>query len=556
MKGETSNTKMTGMDIDSTNDNNNLTVYDTRSFVAPRPVLEMYQRISFPSFKIWAGLLADITEKDYSENDQFMPLSLVWQTLDGRLSHKRLEKYLDELQTTLIKKDEFLPQTNERKISSFTMLGPTEITINSANDVTSLKYRFVKELMQILRSETDREQFVIEMRTFISLKGKGGEHAKNILLFSTPYAGVGCTPFINLDVLRKYMGLSECYMDSNGNTDFKVFNRDVLKKAITALTANPYVGFDVVNIEHKRVNRKVTEIRFILEERRSIKSLLSDSLDDHRSPVDPQKLRSMLINYWTEHIKDSFLSYAPGILVSLLKQFRLVDKYINEIVNTENYAKNPCAETFRIFSIATAITQLWLDGKLQKEDSKVYNYAYRIYKSPKESQIDSLCQKFIVNAELKLSKPSANIEARKQASMQQAHDVKQLDKGIKQYQKLRIKKALQAFDNDEVALLDKEFVSLSLSGRFGSWAKKAINLLDDSDQPLIKKLTRRTLALYKEWLTTKAETKSKIVEKSTKDFLATFPDYKRYTTSLNIAPELTYISLENIIYSLMQKHFK
>lgn len=544
------------MNIENTNDNNNIALYDTRSFVAPRPVLEMYQRISFPSFKIWAGLLADITEKDFSEHDQFMPLSLVWQTLDGRLSHKRLEKYLDELQTTLIKKDEFLPQTNERKISSFTMLGPTEITINAANDVTSLKYRFVKELMQILKSETDKEQFVIEMRTFISLKGKGGEHAKNLLLFCTPHVTVGCTPFISLDILRDYMGLSKCYIDPVGNTDFKVFNRDVLKKAITALTANPYVGFDVVNIEQKRVNRKVTEIRFILEERRSIKSLLSDNLDDHRSPVDPQKLRSMLINYWTEHIKDSFLSYAPGILVSLLQQFRFVDRYIDEIINTDNYAKNPCAETFRIFSIATAITQLWLDGKLQKEDSKIYNYAYRIFKSPKESQIDSLCQKFIINAELKLTKASSNLEARKDASKQQAHDVKQLDKGIKQYQKLRIKKALQAFTNDEIALLDKEFVTLSLSGRFGSWAKKAINLLDDKHQPLIKTLTRRTLALYKEWLTMKAEAQTKITEKSTKDFLATFPDYKRYTTSLNIAPELTYMSFENIIYSLLKKHFK
>ena len=556
MEGEKNDTNLTGMSLEAGKNYNNLTLYDSRSFVAPRPILEMYQRISFPSFKIWAGLLADITEKDFSENDQYMPLSLVWQTLDGRLSHKRLEKYLDELQTTLIKKDEFLPQTQQRKISSFTMLGPTEITINEVNDVTSLKYRFVKELMQILKSETNKQQFVIEMRTFISLKGKGGEHAKNLLLFCTPHIAVGCTPFINVNLLREYMGLSECYVDASNNTDFKVFNRDVLKKAINALTANPYVGFDVVKIEHKRVNRKVTEIRFILEERRSIKSLLSDSLYDHRSPVDPQKLKNMLINYWTEHLKDSFLSYAPDILISLLKQFRLVDKYIQEIFNIDNYNKNPSAETFRIFSIATAITQLWLDGKLQKEDSKVYNYAYRIYKSPKTSQIDSLCQKFIVNAELRLDKESSSVDARNEAAKQQAFDAKQLDKGIKQYQKLRIKKAFQALTEFEVNLLDKEFVALSQKGRFGSWAAKAIDALEDTTLPLNKTLTRRTLAAYKDWIAMKTEAQGKISSRSTKDFLSTFPDYKRYITSLNIAPDTEYLTFESIVRELMKKHFK
>ena len=181
------------------NENQALSLFDSREFVAPRAILEMYQKISFSSFKVWASLLTDITEKDYSEQDQFIPLTMIWRTLDGRLSYKRLEKHLEELQTTLIKKDEYLPQSQERKLASFSMLGSTEITINENNDVTSLKYRFVKELLQILRTETDKELFVIEMRTFISLKGEGGEHAKNLLLYCTPHIQLGCTPFINLN---------------------------------------------------------------------------------------------------------------------------------------------------------------------------------------------------------------------------------------------------------------------------------------------------------------------------------------------------------------------
>lgn len=530
--------------------------FDSRQFVAPRPILEMYQKISFSSFKIWASLLADIAEKDFSDKDQYMSLSLIWQSLDGRLSHKRLEKYLDELQTTLIKKEEFLPLSQERKISSFTMLGPTEITTNKANDITSLKYRLVKELIQILKSEENKEQFVIEMRTFISLKGKGGEHAKNLLLFCIPHLPMGCTPFIHIDTLRHYMGLSKNYMDNDGNTDFKVFNRDVLKKALSSLTSNPYVGFDVSNVEYKRVNRKVSEIRFILKEKRSIKSLLGNSLDDHRSPVDPQKLRTMLISYWAQHLKDSFLSFSPDILFSLLKQFRFVDKYINSIFNQQDYNNDPVAETFRIFSISTAITQLWLDGKLQKENSKIYNYAYKIFLEPKDSQIDALCQKFILNAELKLSKDETEIQAKKEIRKQQAYNVKQLDNGIKHYGKLRVKKAIQAFSENELISLDKEFISLSLRGRFGSWAKKAVIEKADTTIPLIKCLTRRTLALYKEWLTTKAVSTGKLDDKSTQDFLAKFPDHKRFTTALNIPPEIDYMHMENIVLSLMAKYHR
>ena len=36
---------------------------DSGTFVAPRAILEMYQRMSFRAFKVWACILTDIAEK-------------------------------------------------------------------------------------------------------------------------------------------------------------------------------------------------------------------------------------------------------------------------------------------------------------------------------------------------------------------------------------------------------------------------------------------------------------------------------------------------------------
>lgn len=538
-------------------DNKSPAVFDSREFIAPRPILEMYQKISFPSFKVWASLLADITEKEFSDKDQYMPLSIIWHTLDGRLSHKRLGKLLDELQTTLVKKDEFLPQTQERKLSSFTMLGPTEITVNKANDVTSLKYRFVTELLQILKSDIDREKFVIEMRTFISLKGAGGEHAKNLLLYCTPHIHTGATQFIDLDELRLYMGLEDSYVDKNGITVIKTFMRDVLKKGVATLTSNPYVSFDIVKIEKKKDKlSKKTLVRFILTERRSIKSLLSESIDDQRSPIDPNKLRTMLVNFWTENIHNGSASYAPEILEKLLRQFRFVDKYIREFINTDDYNSDPIGETFKIFSIATAVTQLWLDGRLEKQDSKIYNYAYSIFKKPKESQIDSLCQKFVAGAGITRVKQELDSEAKKDMKAQQKYNVMQIDKGLKSYKKLRIKRSLGVFDKSEITELDKEFILKSKQGRFGTWAKKAskdINSDTVEDFPLYNLLTRRTLALYKEWLSRQAIAKGKLLEESLNDFFSLYPDYKRYSVALNIPLEVDFLSFQNLVDSIKNK---
>ena len=42
MEGEKNDTNLTGMSLEAGKNYNNLTLYDSRSFVAPRPILEMY----------------------------------------------------------------------------------------------------------------------------------------------------------------------------------------------------------------------------------------------------------------------------------------------------------------------------------------------------------------------------------------------------------------------------------------------------------------------------------------------------------------------------------
>jgi hypothetical protein len=354
-------------------------------FAAPRELLNMYQKVSFSGFKVWACLLADISAKNFSDKDQFIPLNEIWQALDRRLTYKHLGNLLDELQTTVIKREEFLPQTRERKISSFQLLGPSEITVDESNEVNSLQYRIVSELSQLLKDSSNQEQFLIELRTFISLKGKGGEHAKNLLLFCTPYVSVGETPFIELDELRLFMGLKDHYVDEHGKTEYKYFKRDVLRKGIVTLTENPYVDLTIKGIKESKTGGKVTKIKFLIEERSNIKNLLSDSCHDISSPNNPNKVRTMLISFWTEYMKKGIVIYSKNILVSLLEEFKLVESRVNSILSEAAYELSPEKETYRIFSISTAIMQLWIEGKLTGEDSKIYNYAYTVFQNPKKT---------------------------------------------------------------------------------------------------------------------------------------------------------------------------
>lgn len=533
--------------------NNNNDLLDSRVFIAPRAILEMYQKVSFSSFKVWASLLADISDKDFSEEDQFVPLSAIWQALDGRLSYKRLEVLLEELQTTLIKQDEYLPQTFERKRSSFHLLGPTEITVNQSNDVTSLKYRLVRELLQILKTEGNKEQFIIEMRTFISLKGKGGEHAKNLVLFCTPYIGLGETKYIDVNQLREFMGLGESYNDDEGNTIFKTFKRDVLKHAINAIEANPYVNFQIEGIDTQRVGKRISEIKFILTERRSIKNLLSKSMNDHSSPADPTQLKSTLISFWQEETHNVKNGYPIEVIYRLLKQFKLVDKYINEIINERQFNTNPKEETYRIFSISTAVTQLWLDGQLSKEDSKIYNYAYRIFKTPNDSKVESLCKKFISTNGLYSSSDITQAEILKKQKSQRAARAKLLINGINQYSRNFIKRAFSALTSDEISRFNEEFIKLCLTNKFGPWPKKAILKLEVRDCVLANVLTKRALALYNQWISEKCVELDIIPAQSVSDFLNRHPEQNRHITFLNVPTNINYSEFVSFVELLKSK---
>jgi hypothetical protein len=503
-------------------------------FAAPRELLNMYQKVSFSGFKVWACLLADISAKNFSDKDQFIPLNEIWQALDRRLTYKHLGNLLDELQTTVIKREEFLPQTRERKISSFQLLGPSEITVDESNEVNSLQYRIVSELSQLLKDSSNQEQFLIELRTFISLKGKGGEHAKNLLLFCTPYVSVGETPFIELDELRLFMGLKDHYVDEHGKTEYKYFKRDVLRKGIVTLTENPYVDLTIKGIKESKTGGKVTKIKFLIEERSNIKNLLSDSCHDISSPNNPNKVRTMLISFWTEYMKKGIVIYSKNILVSLLEEFKLVESRVNSILSEAAYELSPEKETYRIFSISTAIMQLWIEGKLTGEDSKIYNYAYTVFQNPKNKQIDSLCNQFIISAGL-VKKTNTNIDANEKAKAREneIHSAKSLKKYVAKYDRESFKALIAKLSEEQQCDLDNEFVVRAKANKCGPWVRRAVENIDRSE-PLVDELPRRTSTYYKHWITERAVDEGILPERNIEDFLEKYPNQTRHVTLLNI----------------------
>jgi hypothetical protein len=503
-------------------------------FAAPRELLNMYQKVSFSGFKVWACLLADISAKNFSDKDQFIPLNEIWQALDRRLTYKHLGNLLDELQTTVIKREEFLPQTRERKISSFQLLGPSEITVDESNEVNSLQYRIVSELSQLLKDSSNQEQFLIELRTFISLKGKGGEHAKNLLLFCTPYVSVGETPFIELDELRLFMGLKDHYVDEHGKTEYKYFKRDVLRKGIVTLTENPYVDLTIKGIKESKTGGKVTKIKFLIEERSNIKNLLSDSCHDISSPNNPNKVRTMLISFWTEYMKKGIVIYSKNILVSLLEEFKLVESRVNSILSEAAYELSPEKETYRIFSISTAIMQLWIEGKLTGEDSKIYNYAYTVFQNPKNKQIDSLCNQFIISAGL-VKKTDTNIDANEKAKAREneIHSAKSLKKYVAKYDRESFKALIAKLSEEQQCDLDNEFVVRAKANKCGPWVRRAVENIDRSE-PLVDELPRRTSTYYKHWITERAVDEGILPERNIEDFLEKYPNQTRHVTLLNI----------------------
>ncbi|MBE0420176.1 replication initiation protein [Pseudoalteromonas nigrifaciens] len=528
---------------------------DSGTFVAPRAILEMYQRMSFRAFKVWACILTDIAEKDFSFDEQVMPISYIWNALDCRLSHERLTTLLDELQTTLIKKDEFLTQESVRKISSFSLLGPTEIEINTHSDVTKLKYQLVKGLVQLLRSESNKVLFFIEMRTFISLKGRAGQHAKNIVLLCTPHINTNETPFIEIAQLKEFMDLTNSYNNADGSVNYKTFNRDVLKPAMKAIEENPYVNFEIIGVKAIRENKKITQIKFLLKESRTIQNLLTNAHNDDSSPSDPYALKGLLTTYWSSKLKNKNLSYKFSVLERLLRQFKLVDKYIYAAINEAQYNKDPIKETERIFTITTAITQLWIDGHLSKEGSKIYSYANKILQNPSPSKVSALCNKFLIANNFINTKDEESKRIKKAQDESRAAAAKSLILGLKSYTRHHRQEAMVALDRETMAEFNIRFIAKAKKNAFGPWAKKAIikcesgedlNNLEESLEPV---LTRMTLALYRQWLTEQCYEINLIKRKSIDDLLNKDHKLKLCVAKLNVS---TSVSIEEFESSLHQ----
>lgn len=531
---------------------------DSGTFVAPRAILEMYQRMSFRAFKVWACILTDIAEKNFSFDEQDIPITYIWNALDCRLSHERLTVLLDELQTTLIKREEFLTRESIRKISSFSLLGPTEIEINGNSDITKLKYQLVKGLVELLKSESNKVLFFIEMRTFISLKGRAGQHAKNLVLLCTPHIATNETPFIGVEQLKHFMDLSNAYNNEDGSVNYKTFNRDVLKPAIKAIEENPYVNFEIVGVETRKENKKITEIKFIVKSRRCTQIQLTHSLGNDSSPLDPNALKGLLITYWSSKLKNTNLSYKFNVIERLLRQFKLVDKYIFTIVNEAEFNKSPTKTTEKVFSIATAITQLWIDGQLNKKGSKIYSYAYKIFLNPSPTKVESLCNKFLITNDLLDVKDDESKRIKQQEQKSKEAAAKSLLAGLKSYSKNHTHAAMVALDKKSMIELNLEFITQAKRNAFGPWLKKAIakaereNNLDNLEESLETVLTRMTLAFYRKWVTDKCYEKEIIKKKSITDLLNKDNKLKLSFAKLNISTELTVEEFETTLHQYIK----
>ncbi|MDI4654218.1 MULTISPECIES: replication initiation protein [Pseudoalteromonas] len=524
------------------------------SFMAPREILSMHQKTSLSAFKIWACLITDVNIKDCGEADQMISLNKIWQTLDTRISFNRLETFIIELQSTIIKCSEYLPQVQQFKKKSFQLLGPSEITVDKRNNVVSLKYRFVKELLDILKDTKTKERFLIELKIFTSLKGRGGEQAKNLILLCTPYVSVGQTNFIEINELKKFMNLEKYYLDENGETIFKSFNRDALIAAKKLINENPYVGFEIDAILHKRQGRKVTHVQFVISSKHALKQTSHTLTNSDNSPLDPDELNSMLINFWLDVTKGEAPRYPNAVLSNVLRNFRMVESYISEII-TDLTIKYGAGDqlTYQIFSIATAINQLWVDGALDKSNSKIYNYAYKIYTNPSTEKIKALCDKFLISHEIMTKENKNNKAEREKIIASKQKKAKIVLKALKKYDKEFKANALASISDVQIKAFENEFKSLAKGKRFGAWPKKAIESLQEAEltMPLSSTLTSRTLELYLTWISDKCVEEKLINAKSVVEFLDLNESMKRHIAYLECSSTMSMSELEASLHSLL-----
>ncbi|MEJ6534160.1 replication initiation protein [Pseudoalteromonas lipolytica] len=525
------------------------------SFMAPREILSMHQKTSLSAFKIWACLITDVNIKDCGEADQMISLNKIWQTLDTRISFNRLETFIIELQSTIIKCSEYLPQVQQFKKKSFQLLGPSEITVDKRNNVVSLKYRFVKELLDILKDTKTKERFLIELKIFTSLKGRGGEQAKNLILLCTPYVSVGQTNFIEINELKKFMNLEKYYLDENGETIFKSFNRDALIAAKKLINENPYVGFEIDAILHKRQGRKVTHVQFVISSKHALKQTSHTLTSSDNSPLDPDELNSMLINFWLDVTKGESPRYPNAVLANVLRNFRMVESYISEIITNLTIKHGAGTNlTYQIFSIATAVNQLWLDGALNKTNSKIYNYAYKIYSNPSVEKIKALCDKFLISHEIVTTENTNNKAELEKVIASKKKKAKLLLKALKKYNKDFRASALSSISEDQINAFEEEFKKLAKGKRFGAWPKKAIESLQESEltMPLSSTLTSRTLELYLSWISDRCVEEKLISAKSVIEFLELNESMKRHMAFLDCSSSMSISELEARLLSLLE----
>jgi hypothetical protein len=541
--------------IVSTSPNHSLLEIDDSKFVAPKEILHMYQKMSMVSFKIWTCLISDVVNnKNYTTEPTNLPVSQIWGTLGSRLSFSRLEDRLRELQTTLISKDEYLPQVQEFERVTFQALGETRVTIDKNNDATSLEYQMMKGLMALLRN-TDKEQFIIEMNVFRSLKGDdGSKAAKNLLLFATPYVSCGQTPPINYIDLKAFMDLSDCYINADGTHNTKEFNRKVLKKAIQQVNDNPFISFTIDRIEPVREGNKYTGCYFMLTERKVLLPSFSASDIDLSTPLKPKRVHTILENYWRERIVNPNLAFKRDVLEDLLSRFHLVDKYIQKYIDQSDYAKQPGLGTYQILCVVTAIFQLWFEGHFKKEGSKIYKYVITVFSKPNNEQIKSLVHRYMDSTRISINK-TLDEKQRLTYKRKSLECAKRVLRALNKYKRDRYDLAIAYLDDDGVALKDVEFRQSVVKGSIKSaWVVKGLSEKPDH-LPIADVLARNSLDYYKEWIVSQCVNEGVIIDKSVDDFIESFPDILRDITFLKL-DTTTHFHFFDVAVSDMAKQFK
>ena len=531
-----------------------LQTIDDTHFVAPKELLLMYQKMSMTGFKIWACFIADLASKSFTDQLTNMPISRIWSVLGHRLSLTRLEQKLDELQQTLIKQDAYLPEIDGYQRTSFQALGTSGFTYDNDDEVLSIQYKMVTELLTILKSE-DKDMFLIEMNVLRHLKGDdSAEAAKNLILFCTPYVDNRRTPAISYVDLKAFMNKSDKYITKTGEHDTKEFNRRVLKKAQSTVNENQFVSFSIDSIQHVYENKKAVACYFTLSPKSSNLSDLLPSDVDPTTPVQPKRLDTILENYWKEQAVNSQLSYERDMLLEILERLHLVKKYREDFIEQSDYAINPAKGTFQILSIVTAIFQLWIDGHFKKDGSKIYKYALQVFKSPRPDQIASLNQKYRESRRIDKEKAVDSLAIANQ-NRKLASAARRLKMAINRYNKHRFELALATYSEEDVINKDSLFRHKVLNNEIkATWVAK---LLKDApeDSPIAEVLRRNSLDYYKRWLINQAAQDEIITDQTVEDFIATYPDSLRDITFLKVQTNVEFFIFETNVEDLT-KRFK